>query len=118
MEPKRSVEERLAAVERDLDRKITWASHMSGQIVEIETYGDDTDIDVKLDAQRIKKRPIGMLCIEVQNLTTPEQPGNLGGSVPWFYRAPRPGEAYVRILNFPGLASATRYLVRFLVLGG
>ena len=118
MPREKTVEERLSAVERDMDRKITWASHMFGQIVEIEAYGDDTDIDIKLDAQRIKARPLGMLCIEVRNLANPEQPGNLGGSVPWSYRAPRPGEGYVRILNVPGLASAKRYLVRFLVLGG
>ncbi len=114
----RSDEERLTRIERDMDRKLTFLEHMHAQIVEIEAYGDDTDIDIRLDPQRIKSRPYGVLCVEVRNLDNPESPGSLGGSVPWCYRAPTSGVGYARILNFPGLDAATRYLVRFLILGG
>lgn len=114
-----TVEERLSQLERETDRKLTFAEHMSAQIVYLPSvYGADTDIDIRLDPERIKARPLGVLCVEVRNLDAPDQPGSLGGSVPWAYRSPRPGEAYVRILNLPGLASATRYGLGLLVVGG
>lgn len=115
----RSNEQRLGDLERDADRKWSFASHMHCQIVELSDIdGDDTDVDIRLDPQRIKSRPLGVECVEVRNQDDPETPGSYGGSVQWAYRAPiAGGAAYVRITNFPGLMSGGRYLVRFLVIG-
>jgi hypothetical protein len=115
----RGADERLAALERDADRKWTFASHMHCQVAELpDVDGDDTDVDIRIDPQRIKGRPFGVECVEVRNLDNPEAPGSYGGSVQWHYRAPiGSGAGYVRITNFPGLMSGGRYLVRFLIIG-
>jgi hypothetical protein len=96
----------------------TGVDNLRAQEIEIGVTGADTNVDLRVDLKRLGGEPRHVLCTAVVNLDDPEQPGSLGGSVPWCHRAPTPSEAYVRVLSFPGLGSSTRYLVRFLILGG
>ena len=117
MSPETHEQKRRRDIERDLDRKVTFATHMHAQIVRLDVKGGDTNIDKLLDATRIKARPLSVLCGEVMNLDDPDDPGSLTGSVRWTYRTTRPGEAHVRIHSLPGLTSGTRYRVTLLVIG-
>jgi hypothetical protein len=114
----RTVEERIAAIERDMDRKLTLREHLMCQIAELPSIdGDDTNIRVKLDATRIKSRPIGVEILEARDVTTGAAV-SYGGSVQWTYYAPDARAAYVQITNFPGFASGRKSFVRLAVYGG
>jgi hypothetical protein len=111
MAEQRTVEERIAAIERDMDRKLTLREHLMCQL------GDDTNVRIKIDAQRIKSRPIGVEILEARDVTTGAAV-SYGGSVQWTYYAPNARTAYVQITNFPGFASGRKSFVRLAVYGG
>jgi hypothetical protein len=113
-----ALERGTAKTDRDTDRKLTLREHMHCQIVVLPSVdGDDTDVDIRLDPQRIKGRPLGVRCLEARVVSTGTA-ASYGGSVQWQYYAPDARTAYVRIVNFPGLASGTKHAVTFAVDGG
>jgi hypothetical protein len=113
-----TTEERLADVERKLDRKLTLRDHLMCQVVELPSVdGDDTDVRIRLDSQRIKSRPIGVEMLEARDVTTGAAV-SYGGSVQWTYYAPDSRAAYVQITNFPGFASGRKTFARLAIYGG
>jgi hypothetical protein len=102
-------EERLASIERDMDRRLTVEEHLYAQFLEFDATGDDTSIRVKT---RFATRPKQVVCAEARNLDYPDAPG----STPIQWKWAENGQ--IEIYNFPGLASGVRYRVRLLVIGG
>jgi hypothetical protein len=118
MQPEKPIEERVADVERDLDRKLTFADHFMGQIVKLpRVLGSTTNLDIRLDAERIKERPLGAFVIEVRKVVSGDA-AYISGSLPWSYVTPRPGAAFLRIASLPGLDASTDYALTLLVVGG
>jgi hypothetical protein len=107
--PSASSEQRIADIERDMDRKLTVADHLYSQWLEFDATGDDTSIRVKT---RFAARPKLVTCVEAQNLDYPDSPG----STPIQWRWAENGQ--IEIYNFVGLASGVKYRVRLRVDGG
>lgn len=115
---RRSPEERLDRVERQLARGLTFEANLRATVARFdELYGDDVDVDIRLDPGRGWARPLGVLCLEVATYET-NIPGSIGGSVPWEYVTREDGSEYARIRNLPGLSSSVRYRATFAVVGG
>jgi hypothetical protein len=102
-------EQRIADIERDMDRKLTVAKHLYQELVEFDVTGDDTSVRVKT---RFATRPKAVSCVDAQNLDYPDAPGSTAIQWRWAERG------QIEIYNFPGLASGIRYRVRLLVIGG
>jgi hypothetical protein len=104
-----TTEQRIASVERDMDRKLTVEEHLYQQFVEFDATGDDTDIRIKT---RFQTRPKDVQLAEARNLDYPDAPGST--AIQWRWAE----NGQIEIYNFPGLASGVRYRVRLLVIGG
>jgi hypothetical protein len=110
-----SVEERLDRIERDMDRRLRFGTHFDAEEKVITVTGDSVDVDVKLT--KLRGRPLYVLCGMVEQVGSPDSPGNCGGLL-----AAKPqtvsGGKGIRISNFPGLGAGTEYRVPILVIGG
>jgi hypothetical protein len=104
-----TTEQRVAEIERDMDRKLTVKEHLFADVVEFDATGDDTDIRIKT---RFKAPVLGVVPLLVRNLDNPDAPGSTTVQMRWSEGG------QIEAFNFPGLASGIRYRVRLLVIGG
>lgn len=112
-----TIEERLADIERQLDRKLTLAEHLMVQVHEMTIDGGSTDLLVRLEPTRIKGRPIEVRVAECRNASTGEAV-SLTSSLPWEYASATPGNAAIRIPSIPGGVSGTPLFLRLVIGGG
>jgi hypothetical protein len=112
-----TIEERLASIERDLDRKLTLAEHLMVQVHEMTIDGGSVDLLVRIDPTRIKGRPVEVRVAECRDATTGSAV-SLTGSLRWEYASATPGNASIRIPSIPGGVSGTPLFLRLVIGGG